>query len=101
MLNFVGNIGVWMRTLALSCTACHCQGLKKVSLVQKLEFSMRIDAQNINYDKSKHQKQMGSRRKPTETSKNVSKMYLQLYLIKKVNFDAGTLNIMMSEVHHG
>ena len=39
--------------------------------------------------------------KPTETSKNVSKMYLQLYLIKKVNFDAGILDIMMSKVHHG
>ena len=76
--------------------------IKKVSLVQKLEFSIRTHTQNINYDKCKHQKQMGPRRKPTETSKKMfQKLYLQLYLIKKVNFDAGTLNIMMSEVHHG
>ena len=46
-----------------TCTACHCHGLKKVSLVQKLEFAMRIDAQDMNYDKSKYQKQMALRPK--------------------------------------
>lgn len=33
--------------------------------------------------------------------KNVSEMYLQLNLIRKVNFDAGILRVMMSEVFYG
>ena len=55
----------------------------------------------MNYDNYKHEKQMALCRGAAQDLQKCFEKYSQLNLIRKVNFDAGTLDIMMSEVFRG